>query len=149
MEATRNWIEDAIDQEDDIFVVIGYHTMLDAHITEGNAAGTKASGRVKMPVTESLAAAGIVIPLGDVLNPGISGGDQHSQNVQRQFVATGEQVCAVRYRKLRFKWFSSRDLDSASLDKENRWKVVDLEDDFEVDQDHGKYTSEGGDAFLL
>jgi hypothetical protein len=38
-------------------------------------------------------------------------------------VAAGEQIHAVQYRKVRFRWFSSRDLDRATLEKGNRWKV--------------------------
>ena len=38
-------------------------------------------------------------------------------------MAVGEQIYAVQYRKFRFRWFSSRDLDRAALEKGNRWKV--------------------------
>jgi hypothetical protein len=73
-------------------------------------------------------------------------------------VAIGEQICAVQYRKVRFKWFSSRDLDTAALDKETRWKVywnergeetgtndvveVNLQDALELEDEHEKYTIE-------
>ena len=39
------------------------------------------------------------------------------------FVAEGEQVSAVQYRKVQFKWYLSRDLDRAALEKGSRWKV--------------------------
>jgi hypothetical protein len=38
-------------------------------------------------------------------------------------VAAGEQVYAVQYRKIRFKWHSSRDLNPATLEKGSRWVV--------------------------
>jgi hypothetical protein len=69
-------------------------------------------------------------------------------------VAVGEQVCTVQYRKVRFKWFSSSDLDKTSLEKNSRWKVywnvrgqengtndvveADLQEDLEL-EDHERY----------
>lgn len=38
-------------------------------------------------------------------------------------MAAGEQVYAVQYRKVRFKWYSSRDLDRAALEKGSQWVV--------------------------
>jgi hypothetical protein len=38
-------------------------------------------------------------------------------------VAAGEQIYAVQYRKVRFRWFSSRDLERAALEKGKQWKV--------------------------
>jgi hypothetical protein len=38
-------------------------------------------------------------------------------------VATDEQIYAVQYRKVRFRWFSSRDLERAALEKGKQWKV--------------------------
>ena len=37
-------------------------------------------------------------------------------------MAADEQIYAVQYRKVRFRWFSSRNLDRAALEK-GRWKV--------------------------
>ncbi|PNP49901.1 hypothetical protein THARTR1_09431 [Trichoderma harzianum] len=38
------------------------------------------------------------------------------------YTATGEQVFAVQYRKIRFALFSTKRVDTAYLDKSNRWK---------------------------
>ncbi|KAI9863866.1 MAG: hypothetical protein M1813_003518 [Trichoglossum hirsutum] len=158
LEATRKWIEQAIDQGEDVYVVVGYHTMLNARIVESASMASESSAQFDVPATALLAATGAVIPVGRIADPGISGHQQYSQGVQKQFVATGEQVCAVQYRKVHFKWFSSRDLDSAVLEKENRWKVywnirgqesgtndvleTDLQDELELEGDREKYTSE-------
>jgi hypothetical protein len=72
MEATREWIQESIDQGDDIYVVVGYHTLLDAKITEDVAEGVESSGRLAIPVTEALAGTGVLVPIGDVMDPKIA-----------------------------------------------------------------------------
>ncbi|PTB38642.1 hypothetical protein M441DRAFT_236417 [Trichoderma asperellum CBS 433.97] len=163
-ESTRKWLEEAIDQGDDVYLIVGYHTLLDARILEGAAAMTESHAKVEVPVTASLAAAGAaVIPLGDIADPKISGLNRQEHSAQRQFVASGEQVVALQYRKVRFKWYSSREMDNAFLD-DNRWKVywdmrgqeetvndvleVELQDELELDSDYKKCSSLAEDDFL-
>lgn len=121
-EKTRTWIEQAVKQGDDIYLVVGYHTMLDAQVTGGGAATSEIGGSIQVPITATLAATGVVIPLGGIVDPEFAGKSKHSHGEQQQFVAPGEQICAVQYRKLRFKWYSSHDLDSAVLGP-NQWKM--------------------------
>jgi hypothetical protein len=166
METTREWIKESIDQGDEIYVVVGYHTMLNAQVVEGAAESSESSAQLEVPITSSITAAtGVAVPLGDIADPGVVGNSLKKQGIQRRFVATGEQICAVQYRKVRFKWFSSRDLDAAVLDKENRWKMywnvrgkqvgtndvveVDLQDELELEGDYEKYTSEKEGEFLF
>jgi len=165
-ETAREWIKESLDQGDDIYVVVGYHTMLDAQVVEGAADALESSGQLGLPVTEvALAAMGVMVPLGDIADPGVAGSNIKKQGIQRQFVADGEQICAVQYRKVRFKWFSSRDLDTALLEKETRWKMywnirgqeigtndvveVELHDELELEGDREKYTSETQGEFLF
>lgn len=164
-EATREWVKESIDQGDDTYLVVGYDTMLDARVVEGAVEEMESSAQLEIPVTTSLAAAGIMLPLGDIADPGVAGNNLKKQGIQRRFIATGEQICAVQYRRIRFKWFSSRDLDRAVLEKENRWKIywnirgqeegtndvleADLQDELELAGDHEKYTSDTEDEFLF
>ena len=74
-EDTRKWINQAIDQGDDIYVVVGYHTMIDAKIVVGAELTSEISAWLKLPVTEALATAGVMVPLGDMGDPAIRGKD--------------------------------------------------------------------------
>jgi hypothetical protein len=165
LQPTRKWIEQAIDQGDDVYVVVGYHTLLDARIVESATMVSGFRAQLEVPVTASLGATGVVIPMGNIADPEISGHQQRCQGAQKQFVATGEQIFAVQYRKVRFNWLSSRDLDRAILEKENRWKVywdirgqeggtsdvleADLQDELELESHREMYTSEEmGDFFF-
>jgi hypothetical protein len=147
-----------------VYLVVGYYTMVDAEIVEGAAKALKASARLDLPVTATLAAVGIM-PLGGIADPGVKSGKSYQQGIERSFVAPGEQICAVQYRKLSFKWFSSRDADRAFLEKEHRWKMysnirgqeigtndvveVDLQDELELEGDRENYTSEAEGQFLF
>jgi len=170
IEATREWITESIDQGDDVYIVVGYYTMLDTQVVEGAGEELGSSAQLVVPVTASLAAAsiaaaGVMVPLDNVADPGVSSNSVNQRAIRRRFVATGEQICAVQYRKVRFKWFSSRDLDKALLESESRWKMysnvrgqevgtndvveVDLQDDLELESDHEKVPSETYGDFLL
>jgi hypothetical protein len=72
--------------------------MLDAQVTEGAAEALESSAQFKMPVTEALATTGVIVPLGDIADPGIGARNLKEQGIQRRFVAVGEQIYAVQYR---------------------------------------------------
>jgi hypothetical protein len=44
-------------------------------------------------------------------------------NHVRTYISSCEQVYAIQYRKIHFKWLSSRDVECATLDN-SRWKVM-------------------------
>jgi hypothetical protein len=138
--------------------------MVDAEIVEGAAKALETSARLDVPVTATLAALG-ALPLSGIADPGAEGGKGHQHGVERRFIAPGEQICAVQYRKLSFKWFSSRDVDRAFLENEHRWKMysnirgqevgtndiveVDLRDELELEGGHEKYMSEAEGQFFF
>jgi hypothetical protein len=164
-EAVREWIKESIDIGDDIFVIVGYHTMTDARIIEGVVDAADTSAWLQLPVGEALATAGVVAPLGNMADLGGGVKNFRQQGVHRRFVAVGEQVCAVQYRKVRFKWFSSRDLDKISLEKNNCWKVywnvrgqeigtnnvveADLQEELELENDNHERHVYGTEQFLI
>jgi hypothetical protein len=140
---TRQWLERAIDQGDDIFFVIGFHTITDARIIQKVASGKERTGQISLPVGLSLNAAGVLAPLGDLLDPSVGVHHRKANGVAEQFVAPGEQICAFQYRKVCHRWLSSKSIEKATLDKVPRWAPEDrwrdeeendgLEDVIEVD----------------
>lgn len=147
-EATRNWLGLAIRQGDEVYMVVGYTTLLDGRFIEGTAAAMAPGEQLILPVP-----------------PPLPEGSDHTA-IRRQFVSPGEQICAVQYRKVRFRWFSARDLGSAGLERDgSRWRMnwnirgqevemndiveADLQDELELEGDYEKYTSEKCGDFLL
>jgi hypothetical protein len=170
-QVTRDWLETVIKEGWNAYMIVGIHTVKDAEVTHNhrNAVETKAS--IQLPV-DALAAPGAVP--GDIANFGAGAEKWRELGESSSFVAPGEQVIAIQYRKLKFKWFSSRALEFAYLEKGNRWKVYllgdkaepgedaqDVEDvveaEFEeiaainVDDDHESFvdTDAGGEWFLV
>lgn len=146
-EDARKWIETANRRGEDIYLVAGYHTVLDACVYETDVRHNTTAGHVALPVAEALTATGIPVPFGEVIDPSIGAGHQQQQTGQQSFVAAGEQVSAVQYRKVQFKWYTSRELHNKPLGP-NKWKTystfrgqtedvveVDLEEDLELEDD--------------
>lgn len=168
LEDVRMWIERTIDEGEDIYVVVGYHTILDARIAEQSGEQRDSGGKVVVPISAAMAAmaaAGIVVPFGNIADLGLAGASGRMEDQQRQFVARGERIIAVQYRKLRFKWFSSKNVvDKASLAKETQWKrydrpryfqsdgddmvEVELDDDLALEGDCEKFTAESGEIII-
>ena len=110
-------------QGNDIYLVVGYSTLQDAIITEAISTSNHASGSVTAPLSCALSAStGIFIPVDDIDVAASLNQDQTS-SAMKQFTIPGESVCALQYRKIRVKWYSSRNLDKASLDKANMWRT--------------------------
>jgi hypothetical protein len=125
LEATRKWIERTIDEGEDIWVVVGYHTLQDARIMEQSKGQTISGGKLVMPISAALTAAGVIVPFGNLADPGFTGSRADMDDEQGHFIAHGEQICAVQYRRVRHKWFASNKLNKLALAKEARWERYD------------------------
>jgi hypothetical protein len=119
-EDVRRWIERTIDEGEDIYVVVGYHTILNARITEQSREQKLLDGNLVVLISSALAASGVVVPFGHVVDPKLAVSGGHAEGLERHFVAQGEQIIAVQYRKVRFRLLSSNNVDKASLAKEAR-----------------------------
>jgi len=124
-EETRHWLEECIKAGSEVFMIIGIHTVCDATITKGREASSKVAGAVQIPLNE-LATSGATslfptIESGSAV--GVNGSASVGSHTKLEFISPGEQVVAVQYRQLRFKWYSSRSVDAAFLDHHGRWKV--------------------------
>jgi hypothetical protein len=120
----RAWIEQKNMEGDDIFLIAGYHTMLDATIQDRSSHASTAAADVTVPVAEILTATGVggvVLPFEKFLDPSVGASREHDAARQETFQVQGEQICAVQYRRLRFKWFSDGDIDAAKLGP-NMWQ---------------------------
>ena len=72
LEVTRKWVEKAIDQGDDIYLIAGFHTASNARIVQESLLGREVAGQIKLPVGLTLAAIGAVAPLGNIVDPSVT-----------------------------------------------------------------------------
>ncbi|RSL57488.1 hypothetical protein CEP54_008278 [Fusarium duplospermum] len=117
--ATREWMETAI-QDSPLFLVVGLITVQDAEAQAERQRQGQAAVSGEVPVGE---AAGIPDPEG-VTNVGMNlhGGGSSGQSIS--FIAPGERVIGVRYRKLKFRMLKKKSVDTASLENNsNRWEM--------------------------
>jgi hypothetical protein len=133
--ATKTWIERQVDRGHDIYMIVGFHTITNARIVEEFVHGIGAGGQIHVPVSLSLAAFGVVAPLGEIIDPSVGGNNDCVDNTQTSFRAPGEQVCAFQYRKIRHRWLSSKSADSFRLSKSPRWSSVERGRDEEDGED--------------
>jgi hypothetical protein len=124
-EESRRWFERTIDQGDDVYFIVGFHTIIDAQIIYESAEGNEHTGRLGLPVGLALNAAGVIAPLGDLADPQVGVRHGSVEGVIEHFKAPGEQICAFQYRKVCHRWLSSRSIDKATLAKVPRWSAGD------------------------
>ncbi|KAK2750081.1 hypothetical protein FQN57_004573 [Myotisia sp. PD_48] len=150
---TQKWIERTIDEGEDIYVVVAYHTLLNARIVERIGGQSAGGGNAAIPVSAALVASGVVVPFNENLTDvGLGGFSGHRNDEARQFIAAGEQICAVQYCKVRCRWFTRDKLDKLTLTNKTWWErydkprnvqsetedsvEVELLDEFTLEEDH-------------
>tara|TARA_R110002003_G_scaffold2127_2_gene24112 strand:- start:3409 stop:4152 length:744 start_codon:yes stop_codon:yes gene_type:complete len=160
---TCEWIERTIDEGEDIYVVVAYNTLVNAGILEQLGGQSSAGGNLAVPVSTALTASGVVVPF-SMADPGLSGSRGRIEDEQRQFIAPGEQIYAVQYRKVRWRWFSSKKVDKMTLATKAWWEKydgprnlqgepediieVELEEEITLEGDYDEYTIESGEVFV-
>ncbi|EFQ99579.1 hypothetical protein MGYG_02591 [Nannizzia gypsea CBS 118893] len=160
---TREWIERTIDEGEDIYVVVAYHTLVGAQIQEQLRGNRAAGGNMAIPASTALAASGVVLPF-NFVDSGIGGFCSRVEHEYRLFKAPGEQIYAVQYRKVAWRWFSSKKADEMTLAKKACWKrydgprslhdehddiiEVELEGDFKLEGNYDECAIESGEIFV-
>lgn len=169
LKPTQEWILEQLGGNDKIYLVAGYYTFMDAVVKEGGSIARQTLVDGKLPLAQFLAgSAGVVLP-GTLADPRLSFENNQNNSTRKSFVANGEQICAVRYYRINYHWFSSKSVDKTFLEKKNvlEWYItkkgrekekdeapdfIELElgqDDPESIDQQLKYVSETGETFLL
>jgi hypothetical protein len=132
--STRTWIERQVEQGRKIYLVVGLHTVTNARIIQEAGPESSVDGSVQVPATLSLAAVGVVVPLGDIVDPSVGGDHRVEKGGKAEFLVPGEQVCALQCRRVGHRWLSSRSVDKARLLKP-WWPSVEMWRDEEEGED--------------
>lgn len=113
------WLECSADDGYDVYLVAGFHTLIDL----------RPSASADEEASASTAA---------ILNTGV---DSETEIGNSHVCAPGEKIYAVLYHKVHFKWYSSRKVERGFLEQNNRWKVYweprrgAIDDDDDDDED--------------
>ncbi|KAF8454691.1 hypothetical protein BDZ91DRAFT_747340 [Kalaharituber pfeilii] len=145
----KEWIENAIRDGVNAYFIVGYHTVQELKVChQGENKGIVAGG---VSLEPNMALGLGVVP--DTLNATVSGTkkDEHSGKLSFTAGTSSEHAFGIQYRKLKFRWFSSKTVEQAKLEEGNSWKVLwnlrgskkDEDDVVEVEFDEGD-DGEGG-----
>lgn len=115
--STRRWLEEQIGRDSDVYLLVGSQTLFDGNVEVTRKQDAHRELGVKVPVDKIMG-----IPAG----LDTRGNASSTQNVgsTRKFTTQGESIWALQYRKIKFKWFFSKAVDQAFLEKGSRWKIV-------------------------
>lgn len=154
-EATRHWFEREIDRGNDIYFIVGFHTVTDAQIIHESATANERTGQLGLPIGLALNAAGVIAPMGDLADPQLGVHRGSVKGAIEQYKTHGDYICGFQYRKVRHRWLSSRNIDNAMLANTPRWSAWDqwrdeeegIEDILEVETvDLGKLEGDWDEA---
>ena len=122
----RTWIEQAIKFGIHVYMVVGFITLTDAKVVGSIRTTSQMQGDASVPVTDIVTSGvGAIVPstLGTILDSGI-GVDKLIRDVANAtYYSPGEKVFALQYRKVKYEWFNSKSVDTAFLEKGNRWII--------------------------
>jgi hypothetical protein len=125
IEETRRWAQKVFNQGDNMFIIVGFHTVSNARVFQLPELGREATGGVKIPIGLALNAVGAIAPFANIIDPSVTGSRQAVEGEQVQFVAPGEQVCAVQYRQVSHRFLLSHEIDRAFLATKPNWVPYD------------------------
>ena len=116
-EEAKEWLGKVLWGGKKVYLVVGLKILVDARICEGEGSIDSGVG-LELPTR----ATGLSLPGANAdTGFGISNVGDHRQ--PREYIASGEHIFAIQYRKVQFSRFFSRDIQNVSLQK-NRWMVL-------------------------
>jgi hypothetical protein len=121
-ERTRMRLQDAIGSGHKMYVITALRTVIDAEVSQSISTSKDISTGAGVPLGAILA--GGIDPTGGLADIHGNVGMGSSARQTQVYLSPTEQVYAVGYRRIGFKWFASKNIDSAFLDVKNRWKVM-------------------------
>lgn len=112
----REWLQEQIEDGNDIHFVIGFNTLFDASTAEGLALTSNHGGNFSVPLSELSG-----LPANSFTDVGGSAALKNNQASVHRYVAPGEQIFAIRLKRVVFRFLQPRDVDNARLEKTSRW----------------------------
>lgn len=121
----QQWIEKILDEKENIYVVVTYHTLQDARITEYIESQNSVSDNVVISISTALTEFDIVVSFDNLVNLELEDFRDETENEQRRFIASNEQIFVVQYRKIRSRWFARNTMNEMTFAKKTWWKKYD------------------------
>jgi len=124
LEPVRIWLERAARRKREVYVVSGLKILVDARIRQSLVQSSEKGGSVQIPGAVIMAAAGVPsFPLNDSLDLGIESNIRRTSKEKEEYLAGGEHIFAIQYRKVKMGKFATSKVDPDYLLGGSRWKI--------------------------
>lgn len=114
----REWLQEQIEDGNDVHFVVGLYTLFDASAAEGMALASTHAGNISVPVGEISG-----FPAQGSMDVGLSTSFKKERSSVYRFTAPGEQIFATRLKRVVFRFWKPHDLENIRLEKTSRWKM--------------------------
>lgn len=121
----RAWLEKESQRPySTVYLVCGFEALTDARVELARHHKTDLTVSAAVSAAAIAGATGVpaAVPMVSGLDVGGSLSLTSEASEKIGYIAAGEQVFAVQYRRIRFSWFSTQKVDKVYLEKGNRWK---------------------------
>jgi hypothetical protein len=120
----RYWMEDIM-RDCPLFLISGLITVTEAGVQREQKRDMQASSDIEVPIGAALTGGALAaVDQAGVTDVGVNAHGGRLSGESISFIAPGERVVGVQYRKVKFKAFSEKSIDNATLERSpNRWKM--------------------------
>ncbi|KAL4783421.1 hypothetical protein BJX76DRAFT_348573 [Aspergillus varians] len=110
----RTWLQEQIeDGNDSVYFVVGLHTLFDAATSEGLALVSEHDAGIEVPIGN--------LPLQNVGPIALSAGHERSRNTFRSCTVPGEQIFALRLKRVILRTWRTQDVADVRLAQHSHW----------------------------
>ena len=122
VDRTREWIQNRLEDSEDVFMVVGIRTITDATVTVHESSDVTTRLNAGIPVTE-LVSSGLSMALGSALDVTIAMGVGRAGGVGEKYEVRGTRVMAVQYCRVKVgKWWKGKDVAAKLAAKQVVWE---------------------------
>ncbi|KAL3465420.1 hypothetical protein BJX64DRAFT_252393 [Aspergillus heterothallicus] len=113
----RTWLQEQIEDGNQcVYFVVGLHTLFDAATSEGLAHESEHRGGVAVPVSN--------VPLEGTGQIALSASHERSRNGFRSCIVPGEQIFALRLKKVILRTWRTQDVNNVRLSQHSHWMMA-------------------------
>ncbi|RJE26205.1 hypothetical protein PHISCL_01453 [Aspergillus sclerotialis] len=113
----KTWLQEQIeDGNDSVYFVVGLHTYSDAVTSEGLALVSEHGGGIAAHIS--------YLPVGGAGDIALSVNHERSQNGSSSYIVPGEQIFAIRLKKVILRTWRPQDVSNLRLAKHSHWLMT-------------------------
>lgn len=118
-EEVQNWLQEQIEYGNQVYFVIGLYTIFDAAVSDNLEQVSKLNGGVSASVSDIAG-----LPVSPAVNVGLSASHERNRGTTHRCTLPGEQIYAVRLKKVVYRTWQTKDAKNARLAKHSHWKMA-------------------------